>query len=233
MVRNAFCGMIVIAAAVVIALAMLFMHKEYEATLGLAYGHNVGGRIHYAFENDDNSTVYDRLVTMREVWLSPCFRSRVYNRVRADRANAPTNDMIKAISSAKVEIRARKVSVLVRVTASSQEIASACAKAFSREIVDSTAAKGRECKQKGVGQLKRNCEKRERYVASLRGKLCQLKAENVEERELKEAEGRLDSQERILAEMKADVDKLQAEDSWCGFFVEMEMKGDGEVTNTQ
>ena len=224
--------MIAIAVAVaVIALAMRFMHQEYEATCGLAYGHNVSGKIHYAFENGGDSTAYDRLVTMRKVWLSPGFRSRVYKRVRAECTSAPTNGMIKAISSAEVEIRARKVSVLVRVKASSQEIASACANAFSGEIVDSTAAQGQECKVKGVGQLKRNCEKRERYVASLREKLCQLKAENVEERELKEAEDRLVSQERILAAMKADVAKLQAEDSWCGFFVEM--KADGEVTNIQ
>ena len=232
MVRKALCGMIAIAvAAVAITLAMLFMHKEYEATCGLAYGHNVGGTIHYAFENGGNSAAYDRLATMREVWLSPSFRSRVYNRVRADCANPSTNDMIKAISLAEVEIRARKVSVLVRVKASSQEIACACAKAFSREIVDATAVKGRECKQKGVGQLKLNCEKRERYVANLRKKLCQLKAEKVEERELTEAEDWLISQERILVAMKMDVAKLQAEDSWCGFFEEM--NDDSEVTNAK
>jgi hypothetical protein len=219
------------AAAVAIVVVMYFVHQEYEATCGLAYGHDADGEIHYAFENDGNSTAIDQLFAMRKIWLSPGFRSRVYKRVRAECANAPTNDIIKAISSAELEIRARKVSVLVRVTASSQSLANACAKAFSKEIADTTAAQGQECKKKGVAQLKRNCEKQERYITSLREKLCQMRGKNVKESELKEAEDRLVSQERILAAMIADVSKFQAEDSWCGFFVEM--NDDGEVANTQ
>lgn len=232
MMRKALCGMIVFTASTaVIAWAMHFVRQEHEATCGLAYGHAANGGIHYAFEKDDNSAARDRLVAMRKIWMSPGFRSRVYKRVRAECANAPTNDVIKAVASADVEIRARKLSVLVRVKASSQGLASACAKAFSREIIDATADQGQECKRKGVAQLKRNCEKQERYVISLRKKLCHLRGENVEECELKEAENRLVSQERILVAMKADASKFEAEDFWCGFFVEM--KDDGEVTNTQ
>ena len=101
--------------------------------------------------------------------------------------------------------------------------AKACAKAFSGEIIDSTALQGQKCKERGVDQVKRNCEKQERYVASLRRKLRQLKSEetSLEANELKYAEDRLVSQERILALMKEDVAKLQAVDSWCGFFVGM------------
>ena len=209
--------------AVTIALSLFFARQEYEATCGLAYGHRIGGNIYYAFENDGNSTAYDQLVNMRKVWLSPCFRSQVYKRVRAECANAPTNDMINAIASAEVEIRSQKVSVLVKVKAQSKEIAIVCAKAFSGEIIYSTAVQGQRCKERGVNQVKRNCEKQERYVASLRRRLYQLKMEktSLETAELKDAEDRLVSQERILASMKADVAKLQADDSWCGFFVEM------------
>lgn len=232
MVRKALCGIIAFtAAAAAIVLAMHFVHQEYEATCGLAYGYNVGGEIHYAFGNNGNSTARDQLVAMREIWLSPGFRLRVYKRVRAECANAQTNDMMKAISSAEVEIRERKVSVLVRVKASSYGLASACVKAFSQEIIDATAAQGEEGKKKGIAQLQRNCEKQERYVTSLRKRLCQMRGENVEESELKDAEDRLVSQERLLAAMKADASKLRAVDSWCGFFVEM--NDDGEVTNTQ
>ena len=219
------------AAVAVVVLSIHFMHQEYEATCGLAYGHAADGEIYYAFEKDGDSTARDRLVAMRKVWISPSFRLRVYNRVRAECANAPTNDVIRAIASADVEIRARKVSVLVRVKASSQGLASACVKAFSREIADATADQGQKCKRKGVAQLKCNCEKQERYVTSLREKLCQLRGENAERREIEEAEYRLVSQERILAAMKADASKFQMEDSWCGFFVEM--KDDGEEPNTQ
>jgi len=232
MVRKAlFFTLAVAVLAIVIALAVAFARQEYEATCALSYGHRVGGNVYYAFENDCNSTAYDQLVAMRESWLSPDFQSRIYKRVHAECANAPSNDMIKAISSAEVEIRAKRASVLVRVKASSQEIARACAKAFSREIVGATADQAHECKKRGVDQLKHNCEKQERYVISLREKLYQLKTGNTEESKLKEAEGRLVSQEEILAAMKADVVKLKADDSWCGFFVEM--NDDGEVTNTQ
>jgi len=58
-----------------------------------------------------------------------------------------------------------------------------------------------------------------------------MRGENVEAMELRNVEDLLVSQERILAEMKVDASKLQAVDSWCGFFVEM--KDDGDVTNTQ
>lgn len=233
--RKALCGMIAIGALVAaIALAIFSRRQEgHIATCCLACGHNVGGSIHYAFENGRDSTVYDRLVTMRKRWLSPDFLARVYTRACAECAEAPTNDMEKAVSLVEVEIRQQKASVLVRVKASSQEIASACVKALSREIVDLAADDGYECKRIGISQLKRNLEKQERYVSSLRKKLCQLKADKTgtEASEVKNAEDRLISQERILAAMKADVDKSQSEDSWCGFFVEM--NGDGEGTNAQ
>ena len=232
MARKALYYTIAVTASVAaIALALFFAQQEYEATCGLAYGHRVGGNIYYALENDGNSTAYDQLVNMRKVWLSPDFRSRVCKRVRAECANASTNDMINAIASADVEIRLQKVSVLVKVKAPSKKVAITCAKAFSEEIIDSTAVQGQKCKERGVNQVKRNCEKQERYVSSLRKKVCQLKAEKASPEVLKEVEDRLVSQGEILAAMKADVVKLQAEDSWCGFFVEM--NGDGEGTNAQ
>ena len=224
MARKALYYTIAVTASVAaIALALFFAQQEYEATCGLAYGHRVGGNIYYALENDGNSTAYDQLVNMRKVWLSPDLRSRVCKRVRAECANASTNDMINAIASADVEIRLQKVSVLVKVTAPSKKVAITCAKAFSEEIIDSTAVQGQKCKERGVNQVKRNCEKQERYVASLRRKLYQLKTEKtcLEAAELKDAEARLLSQERILESMKMDVTKLQSDDSWCGFFVEM------------
>ena len=94
MVRKALCGMIAIGALVAaIALAIFSRCQEgHIATCCLAYGHNVGGSIHYAFENGRDSTVYDRLVTMRKRWLSPDFLARVYTRACAECAEAPTND---------------------------------------------------------------------------------------------------------------------------------------------
>ena len=65
-----------------------------------------------------------------------------------------------------------------------------------------------------------------RLAAVVVWRACQLVLDNAVE-----AEGRLVSQEEILAAMKADVVKLKADDSWCGFFVEM--NDDGEVINTQ
>ena len=65
------------AAVAVVVLSIHFMHQEYEATCGLAYGHAADGEIYYAFEKDGDSTARDRLVAMRKVWISPSFRLRV------------------------------------------------------------------------------------------------------------------------------------------------------------
>ena len=217
---------VVAASAVAVVLVMLFRcQEEHVATCCLAYGQNVGGTIHYAFENGSDSTAYDRLLTMRNVWLSPDFRSRVYQRVCVQCVNVPTNDIINTVSSVEV--------VLVRAKSPAYDLASVCARASSSEIVALAAVQGQESKKKGFNQLNRNCEKQERYVVSLRRKLFQFKAEraHLEASKIKEMENMLALQERTLAAMKADADKLQAENSWYGFFVEMD--DDGEVTKIQ
>lgn len=221
-------------AAIAVVLVMLFRcQEEHVATCCLAYGQNVGGTIHYAFENGSDSTAYDRLLTMRNVWLSPDFRSRVYQRVCVQCVNVPTNDIINTVSSVEVEIRQQKASVLVRAKSPAYDLACVCARAFSSEIVALAAVQGQESKKKGFNQLNRNCEKQERYVVSLRRKLFQFKTEraHLEGSKIKEMENMLALQERTLAAMKADADKLQTENSWYGFFVERD--DDGEVTKIQ
>ena len=70
-------------------------------------------------------------------------------------------------------------------------------------------------------------------MASLRKRLFQFKTEkaHLEASKIKEMENTLALQERMLVAMKTDADKLQAENSWYGFFVEMD--DDGEVTKIQ
>lgn len=235
MVKKTLCVAFVVAAtAVAVVLEKLSMcQEEHVATCCLAYGQNVGGAIQYAFENGSDSTAYDRLVAMRKGWLSPGFRSRVYKRVCMQCVNVPTNDIINAVSSVEVEIRQQKASVLVRAKSPACDLAWICARAFSSEIIALTAVQGQECKKRGFNQLNRNCEKQERYVASLRKRLFQFKTEkaHLEASKIKEMENTLALQERMLVAMKTDADKLQAENSWYGFFVEMD--DDGEVTKIQ
>ena len=198
---------------------------ECESTCGLMYGNKVDGVVRYAYENGDyNSTVLERLNNMRDTWLSADFRLRVFHRAHALCQGVPTNELMKTISTTVIEIRPRKVAVRIRSTGPSQEVASACARSFSREIVESTVALGNRCREIGVAQLRRNYERQERYMSSLQKELQRIKegATNAEHEEIKNIQDKLDVQRKKLDSMKSDIVAAQNVDCWCGFFVEMD-----------
>ena len=137
---------------------------------------------------------------MRDTWLSADFRLRVFHRAHALCQGVPTNELMKTISTTVIEIRPRKVAVRIRSTGPSQEVASACARSFSREIVESTVSLGNRCREIGVAQLRRNYERQERYMSSLQKELQRIKegATNAEHEEIKNIQDKLDVQRKYL-----------------------------------
>ncbi len=225
--RMTICMMLLASAAIIVAMFLMPVGRssEYGSTCGLMYGSKVDGVVRYAFENNDHdSTALERLNDMRATWLAQDFRLRVFHRACAQCREVPTNDLMTVVMRTTVEVRPKKISVLIRAVASTPEIASACAQSFSREIIESTIEKGNQCKEIGAAQLRRNFEKQERHASRLQKELQSMKANasNIETAAVKRLESEIASLRKRLVAMQLDMSAVQEVDSWCGIFEEAE-----------
>lgn len=226
--------MTLLASATIIVVMVLMSARrggEHGYMCGLVYGNKVDGVVRYAFENDNrDSTALERLNDMRAAWLAQDFRLQVFHRACAQCRDIPTNDLMTVVMRTTVEIRPKKISVLIRSVASTTEIASACAQSFAREIIESTIVKGNQCKEAGVAQLRRNYEKQERHVFRLQKELQLVKADasNAETAAVKRLESEIASLRKRLAAMQRDISAVQKVDGWCGFFEEAVTKANAQ-----
>ncbi|MGN0832083.1 MAG: hypothetical protein ACI4RD_00360 [Kiritimatiellia bacterium] len=127
------------------------------------------------------------------------------------------------IDVARIETRNDMACVLIFVPSEDREVARQCAAAFANEIIDTQEETERTRLVQAIDQLKRNCDKQERFVAKLAKQLEETMAVGDASAEIASLEEGLFKQKKILNEMREAVSRIGKEKDAGFFFGNMTM----------
>ena len=189
--------------------------REYESVSKLCCFENREGHKRYGFEdNEKDIHLYETVVRMSEKWQSNQFRAEVG---RALKPNGWDEKAKRCIDCAKIEVRSDKACVVVVTRSDDGEIAHVCAAGLANAIISTQIEEERRRSAQGVEQLKRNCDKQERYVALLAKKRNDAKTV-AGNGEISALEKELARQQKTLIGMREALTRMKRENGFGLFF---------------